>query len=239
MADIARRRAEQPGDGMPLHILRHVKAQQGFFAAEPAFCQRACQLGLADARRPEEQHSSYGPPALPQAGAAASDGGCHGGHGLRLADDLGGKALFQIGKTLPLGFAHALCGHAAGLADDPCNIGGGQCPAVPAGIGNAAGRGCFVQQVNGLVGQIPPGQVTHAQLHRGVDGLGRDADTVVALIPRHQSGQNRFCGSRGGLLDHDPSKATLERGILLDGFAVFLRRGRADKLNFAACQHRL
>ena len=102
----------------------------------------------------------------------------------------------------------------------------------------AAGAG-FIQQVNGLVGQIPPGQVTHAQLHRGVDGLGRDADTVVALIPRHQSCQNRFCGSRGRLLDHDSSKAALERGILLDGFAVFLRRGRADELNFAACQHRL
>ena len=102
----------------------------------------------------------------------------------------------------------------------------------------AAGAG-FIQQVNGLVGQIPPGQVTHAQLHRGVDGLGRDADTVVALIPRHQSGQNRFRGSRGRLLDHDPSKAALERGILLDGFAVFLGRGRADELNFAACQHRL
>ena len=77
-------------------------------------------------RRPSARGTAlfYGPPALPQAAVAASDGGCHGGHGLRLADDLGGKALFQIRKPLPLGFAHALCGHAAGLADDPCNIGG-------------------------------------------------------------------------------------------------------------------
>ena len=51
-ADIARRRADQPRDGVPLHVLRHVEAQQ-------FDTQRGGKLlgnfGLADAGRAGEQ----------------------------------------------------------------------------------------------------------------------------------------------------------------------------------------
>ena len=49
VAHIARRRAQQPRHCMPFHIFRHIEAKQCFFAAEPALCQRAGQLGLAHA----------------------------------------------------------------------------------------------------------------------------------------------------------------------------------------------
>ena len=89
VADIARRRAQQAGDGVLLHIFRHIKAQQGFFTAKPALGQCAGQLRFAYAGRPQKQHGPDGPPGLPQAGAAAADGRSYGSHGGRLADDLG------------------------------------------------------------------------------------------------------------------------------------------------------
>ena len=49
VAHIARRRADHPGDSVLLHIFGHVKAQQGFLTAEPAFGQCAGQLCFAHA----------------------------------------------------------------------------------------------------------------------------------------------------------------------------------------------
>ena len=74
VAHIARRRTDEPRHGVALHILRHIKAQQSFLAAEPAFCQRAGKLRFTHTRRPQKQHGTDGPPALPQAGTAAADG---------------------------------------------------------------------------------------------------------------------------------------------------------------------
>ena len=39
--------------------------------------------------------------------------------------------------------------------------------------------------------------------------------------------------------DHDGLKTSLKRGVLLDIFAVFVERRRADTTKFAARQHRL
>ena len=49
VADIAGRRAQQAGNSVLLHIFGHVKAQQGFLTAEPAFGQCAGQLRFAHA----------------------------------------------------------------------------------------------------------------------------------------------------------------------------------------------
>ena len=55
IADIARRSADQPGDRMLLHELRHVDADHGVRIVEQEFGERLGQLGLADAGRAEEQ----------------------------------------------------------------------------------------------------------------------------------------------------------------------------------------
>ena len=57
---------------------------------------------------------------------------------------------------------------------------------------------------------------------------------MVALIPGHQACENRFGSGWGRLLDHHPPETPLERRVLLDRFAVFLRRGRTDELYLPA-----
>ena len=51
IADIAGRRADQPGDRVLLHIFRHVDADHGVLVVEQEFGERAGELGLADAGR--------------------------------------------------------------------------------------------------------------------------------------------------------------------------------------------
>ena len=55
IADIARRRADQPGDAVLLHELGHVDADHGVGVVEQEIGERLGQLGLADAGRAEEQ----------------------------------------------------------------------------------------------------------------------------------------------------------------------------------------
>ena len=53
--DVAGRRAEQPRDRVLLHELAHVEARQRGLVVEEKLRERLGQLGLADARRPEEE----------------------------------------------------------------------------------------------------------------------------------------------------------------------------------------
>ena len=51
IAHVARRGADQPADGVPLHELAHVEADHGVFVVEHHFGQGLAQLGLAHAGR--------------------------------------------------------------------------------------------------------------------------------------------------------------------------------------------
>ena len=239
VAYIARRRADEPCHGVTLHIFGHIKAQQCLLAAEPALGQCAGQLGLTHTGRPQKQHRADGTIVLPQAGAAAAYGGGYRGYSPRLADDLCGKALLQLCKPLTLGLPHTLGGYTARLAHHTGNVCRGQRFFLAAVFGNAACSRGFVQQVDGLIGQIPPRQIPHTQLDCRMDGCGRDGHPMVALIPGHQARENRFGSGWCRLLDHHPPEPPLERRVLLDRFAVFLRRGRTDELYLTARQHRL
>ena len=55
VADVAGGRADEPRDGVLLHVLRHVDADHRVLGVEHELGQRARQLGLADAGRAEEQ----------------------------------------------------------------------------------------------------------------------------------------------------------------------------------------
>ena len=61
IADIARRRADQPGDRVLLHELAHVDAHHRGGIVEQELGERLGQLGLADAGRPEEQERAERP----------------------------------------------------------------------------------------------------------------------------------------------------------------------------------
>ena len=61
VADVARRRADQPRDGVLLHVLGHVDADHRVLVAEQELGQRAGQLGLADAGRAQEDERAGRP----------------------------------------------------------------------------------------------------------------------------------------------------------------------------------
>ena len=87
VADIARRRADQPRDRVLLHVFRHVHAHQRGLVVEQEFGERLGELGLADAGRPQEHERADRPVRVLQAGARAAHRGRDGLHGLGLADD--------------------------------------------------------------------------------------------------------------------------------------------------------
>ena len=58
---VARRRAEQPGDVVTFHVLRHVEAQQRVLVVEEVGREALGQLRLADARWAEEEEGPNGP----------------------------------------------------------------------------------------------------------------------------------------------------------------------------------
>ena len=73
VADVARRRADQARDRVLLHVLGHVDADQVVLGVEQERGERLAQLGLADARRAEEQERAVGP-VRDRTGPSASAG---------------------------------------------------------------------------------------------------------------------------------------------------------------------
>ena len=107
VADVAGRRADQPGDGVFLHVFAHVDAHHVLLAVEERFGQRAGQLGFADAGRAEENERADGALRVLEAGAGADDGVGHGLHGFVLADDALVQNLVEPQELFLLAFEQA------------------------------------------------------------------------------------------------------------------------------------
>ncbi len=99
--------------------------------------------------------------------------------------------------------------------------------------------GCFVDEVDRLVGQLPGGDVPVREGGRGHQRGVFDGDAVVRLVPALQPTQDRDCVLHARLADVDLLEPALERRVLLDEFAVLVERGRADQAQLAAGQHGL
>ena len=125
VADIAGRRADQPGHRMLLHVLRHVDADQRMLVVEQELRQRLGQLGLADAGRAQEHERADRPVRILQAGAGAAHRGRHRLHGLGLADDALGELLLHVQQLLALAFEHAVDRNAGPARDDLRDVIGG------------------------------------------------------------------------------------------------------------------
>ena len=72
VADIARRRTDQPRDIEFLHVLAHVELDQRILVAKHEFRQRAGHQRLAHAGRPEEHERADRPVRVLEVGAAAA-----------------------------------------------------------------------------------------------------------------------------------------------------------------------
>ena len=105
-------------------------------------------------------------------------------------------------------------------------------------FGAQLGRG-FVDEIDRLIGQESIGDVAVGQDRRGDQGGILDAHAVMHFIPLSQSAQDRDRVLDRWLIDEHRLKAPFQRGILFDVLAIFIERGRADAMQFAASQHRL
>src|SRR5215475_6405547 len=85
--DVAGRGAHQPGDRVLFAVLAHVDADHGPLVVEEELGERLGQLGLADARRPEEQERSGRPVRVGDPGPGPAHRVRHRGDRLGLPDE--------------------------------------------------------------------------------------------------------------------------------------------------------
>ena len=118
VADVAGRRADEPGDGVLLLVLAHVDADHGPLVVEQEVGQGAGQLGLAHAGGAEEQERADGAVGVGEARPAAADGVGHRRHRLVLADDPLVEDLLHADELGHLALHQAGHGDARPPADD-------------------------------------------------------------------------------------------------------------------------
>src|SRR5207248_10899211 len=94
----------------------------------------------------------------------------------------------------------------------------------------------FVDDIDRLVGQAAAADVAVAEFDGGVERLVADLDAVVRLVAVAQAAEDLDRFDLARRIDDDLLEAAGEGGILLDVLAVFVERGGADALDFAAGQ---
>ncbi len=97
----------------------------------------------------------------------------------------------------------------------------------------------LIDQVDGLVRQETIGDVAVREHRGGHQGRILDPHPVVDLVALLQAAQDRDGVLDRRLIDHHRLEAALQRGVLLDVFAVFVEGGSADAVQLAPGQHRL
>ena len=97
----------------------------------------------------------------------------------------------------------------------------------------------LIDEVDGLIRQEAIRDVAVRQRRGGDQGGVLNLDAVVDLVALLQAAQDRDGVLDSRFIDHDRLETTLQRGVLLDIFAVLVQRGRADTVQLAAGQHGL
>ena len=106
VADISRRRADQPADGMPFLVFAHVDPGHHVLVVEQILRQRFRQFRLADARRAQEEETSDRPLLVLQAGPAPPDGVGYRLDGLVLPDHPLVEHFFDMEQLLAFALEH-------------------------------------------------------------------------------------------------------------------------------------
>ena len=122
VADIARGRADQPGDRVLLHELAHVDAHHRAVVVEQEAGKRLGQFGLADTGRAEEQEAAQRPAGILQARARAAHRLGHCIDRLALADHALGEDVLHVEQLFALAFHHAVDRNTGPAADNTGDI---------------------------------------------------------------------------------------------------------------------
>src|SRR5437773_2347763 len=118
VADVPRRRTDHLGDGVLLHVLRHVESDERFLVAEQELGQSLGDLRLADARRTEEDERTDGPPGALQTGALPPRGAGQGGDRFILTHDPLVQKILHLEEPLRLLLLHGGDRDASPFRDD-------------------------------------------------------------------------------------------------------------------------
>ena len=97
----------------------------------------------------------------------------------------------------------------------------------------------LIDQVDGLVGQEAVGDVAIGEVGSRHECAIGDVHAVEDLVLLLEATQDRDGVLDGGLGDHHGLETTGERRVLLDVLAVFVERGRADRMQVATGERRL
>ncbi len=235
-ADIARRRADQARHGVPLHVFRHVEADQ---LDAQLVGQLAGDLGLADAGGAGQQEVADRPVRIAQAGARQLDAGGQGLDRIVLAENHQLEVAFQVGQPVAVVVRHALRRDAGDPGDGFLDVAHLHRLAALALGQQAQAGGGLVDDVDGLVRQVAVGDVARRQLHRRADRAAGEVHLVVLLEALAQALDDLDGVLDAGLRHVDLLEAARQRPVLLEDAAVFLVGGAADAAQLAAGQHRL
>ncbi len=104
---------------------------------------------------------------------------------------------------------------------------------------HAQARCRLIDKINGLIGQETVGDITVRQGCRSNQSRIRNTHLVMLLVFFLQATQDRNRVLDGRFINEYRLKTTGKRCVLLDIFAVFFQRRRANAVQFTACKSRL
>src|SRR4051812_4429799 len=228
-ADVARGRAHQARDGVLLHVLRHVDAHHRVLVAEQELGERPCELGLADARRAQEDERAGRPLRVLQARARAAD---------RLRDDLDGgvlpddalvELLLHAHELLRLGLGELEHRDAGPHRDDVGDLllaDGRTLGVTLAPLPLLLELALAVRELALGVAEVR-GLLELLRLDRGLLGAPRLLDLLLELPVHGRGGHRLDAHARGGLVDEVDR---LVGQLAVGDVAVRELRGRLERL---------
>src|SRR6266516_1114523 len=122
IADISRRRSNQTGHRMFLHVFGHINANHRPFIVEKEFGQSARGFGLSDTGRSQEHEDTNRPITILEPGARAAYGIRHGLQSGILTYNSLGEQFFHPDEFLDFAFKHLGNRNAGPLRDDFGNV---------------------------------------------------------------------------------------------------------------------
>ena len=235
-ADITRRRTDQAADGVTLHVLAHVEADQ---LDAKHVGKLLGHLGLAHARRPGKQERADRLVGLAQTRASHLD---------RRRQRLDRRVLTEHNaleitiQALELGAV--IVGHAGGrnardLRHDLFHLIAGDGLLLLALGQDSLSSASFVNHVDRLVRQVTVVDEFRRQFCRSLQSPQRVLDAVVLFEARLQPLEDlhRLLDRRLGHIDL--LEAARQRGVLFKNSPVLAERRRADALHRSGTQRRL
>ena len=122
IADVSRRRTNQPGDCVLLHVFGHINPQHGALVIKQKLRQRLAQFRLADTGGTQEQERANRLTRIRDTGARTTHGVGNSGNRFFLPDDTFGQKIFHMQQFFFLALKHFINRNPRPLGDDIGNV---------------------------------------------------------------------------------------------------------------------